>query len=104
MEEAAWKGILERYGQTVCLRRGEEESSVKAFFQPVREKAAGEEPTPLGVARRGKYLYLGPSREALEDVEELGWNGRAFHLLRWREFPVGDGVAYLWGLFEEMDA
>lgn len=104
MDGAVWKEILERYGQSVILRRQDGERAVKAFFQPVREKAAGEEPTPLGVTPRGKYLYLGPAGEALEDVEELVWKGREFRVLRRREFPVGDAAAYQWGLLEEMDA
>lgn len=103
MDEAAWTSILERYGQGVTLRRGEERIRVKAFFQPVREKKPGEEPTPLGVTPRGTYLYLGPARESLEGVEELAWEGRSFRLLRQRGFPVGDGIAYRWAICEEMD-
>jgi hypothetical protein len=103
MDERVWKDILERYGQRVSLWRESGEREIKAFFQPVRERAAGEEPTPLGVAPRGKYLYLGPAEESLENVERLGWNGRSFHILRWREVPAGEGIAYLWGLLEEMD-
>ena len=103
MDGTAWDEILERYGQSVRLRRGSGETAVRAFFQPVREKTAGEEPTPLGIAPRGKYLYLGPAGESLEDVEELEWNGRLFRVLRQREFPVGETVAYRWGVFEEAD-
>lgn len=103
MRPGDWRAILARYGQKVVLRRGGEEVPVRAFFQPVEEKAPGEEPTPIGVAPRGKYLYLGPAEEPLEGVEELAWEGRVFRPLRWRGFPVGEGTAYLWGVFEERD-
>lgn len=103
MDEAAWLGILEQYGQQVLLCRGEEKRQIRAFFQPVRERKAGEEPTPLGVAPRGKYLYLGPMEESLEDVERLEWRGKGFYPLRRREVPVGDKIAYQWGIFEEID-
>ena len=51
----------------------------------------------------GKWLYLGPAGESLEDVTELRWNGRSFTLLRHRGFPVGEETAYRWALAEEMD-
>ena len=61
----------------------------------------GAEPTPLGVAPRGKYLYLGPAEETLEGVEVLRWKGRAFVPLRQREMELGDRMVYRWGLFAE---
>ncbi len=98
-----WGDILEQYGQRVSLWRGEEVREVRAFFQPVEEKTAGETPTPLGVAPAGKWLYLGPAEEPLEDVERLAWRGRWFQLLRCREVPWGEGTAYRWAVAEEMD-
>lgn len=98
-----WNSILAQYGQDVTLCTGAGERPVKAFFQPVTEKAPGETPTPLGLAPVGKWLYLGPTEESLEDVEELRWEGRSFALLRHRGFPVGEETAYRWALAEEMD-
>ena len=48
MESGLWRKLLGQYGQKVSLCRGEERVQVRAFFQPVREKAVGEEPTALG--------------------------------------------------------
>lgn len=98
-----WSSILAQYGQSVTLRTKTGQRQVKAFFQPVTEKAPGEMPTPLGLAPVGKWLYLGPAEERLEDVTELGWDGRSFTLLRHRGFPVGEETAYRWALAEEMD-
>lgn len=98
-----WEQVLERYGQEVLLTREDGERAVRALFQPVEEKREGEAPSPLGVAPVGKYLYLGPAEESLEDVKEMGWNGRAFRLLRRREYWVGREKVYWWGLLEEMD-
>ena len=103
MEGRLWRQILARYGQKVTLWRGEKESPVRAFFQPVAEKKPEEEPTPLGVAPRGKYLYLGPAEETREEVEELTWEDRAFRVLRHRGAPVGEGIAYQWAVCEVMD-
>lgn len=103
MDGRAWRILLGRYGQRITLLRGEEEAPVRAFFQPVGEKAPGQEPTPLGVTPRGCYLYLGPAEETLEDVEELIWEGRSFCILRHRGFPVGDGMVYRWAMCQELD-
>ena len=97
----AWRRGVGRYGQSVERGRGAERHTVKAFFQPVEEKRPGAEPTPLGVAPRGKYLYLGPAEETLEGVEVLRWKGRAFVPLRQREMELGDRMVYRWGLFAE---
>lgn len=103
MGEREWKDILARYGQKVTLCRGEEGREIRAFLQPIEEKAPGRVPTPLGVAPAGKWLYLGPSEEALEDVDRLLWEGRAFEILREREFPVGETVLYRWGILIQAD-
>ncbi len=103
MDQGFWRRILEKYGQKVTIRRGEEETHIRAFFQPVAEKAAGEMPTPLGMAPVGKYLYLGPAEEKLEDAEELIWEGRTFRFIRNREIPVGDTIFYRWAVAEELD-
>ena len=103
MDERAWAGLMERYGQQVTLYRAAGEARVRAFFQPVREKGDGEVPSPVGRYPAGKYLYLGPAGENLEDVERLEWNGRKFRFIRVRDVPVGTGTAYRWAMAEELD-
>lgn len=103
MDGNVWKNLLEGYGQRVTLRRGGEDLPVRAFFQPVRERAPGEEQTPLGEAPAGKYLYLGPPEIDPEGVEELVWEGRSFRFIRARAVPVGERAAYRWALAEERD-
>jgi len=103
MDERVWKDLLERYGQRVTLVRAGERTPVRAFFQQVREKEEGWVPTPLGGRPLGRYLYLGPPEEALEEVDALEWNGGSYRLIRVRETPVGERTAYRWALAEEMD-
>jgi len=98
-----WKNILAQYGQQVTLRRESGETAVRAFFQPVEEKSPGNQPTPLGVAPLGKWLYLGPAEESLEDVRELSWADRSFRVLRCRTYCIGDETAYWWAVAEELD-
>lgn len=101
--DGGWKGILARYGQKVTLLQGEARTQVRAFFQPVDQKAPGQAPTPLGVAPRGQWLYLGPAEAPLDEVTGLRWEGRTFRLLRQRGFPVGDALVYRWAIAEEED-
>lgn len=103
MEGGLWRKLLSRYGQKVSLCRGEARTQVRAFFQPVREKAAGEEPTALGIAPAGKWLYLGPAEEPMEDVDTLIWAGRQFRPIRKREYAIGEETLYRWALAEELD-
>lgn len=103
MGEREWKDILARYGQKVTLCQGEERREIRAFLQPVEEKAPGQIPTPLGVAPAGKWLFLGPPEEGLEKVDKLLWQGRGFEVLRDREFPMGDTALYRWGVLIQAD-
>ncbi len=98
-----WKSVLAGYGQSVTLRRESGEKAVRAFFQPIRETSPGAEPTALGIAPAGKWLYLGPAEETLEDVKELAWEGRSFRLLRCRDYQLGDETVYRWAVAEELD-
>lgn len=98
-----WNSILSQFGQTISLSGEHGTVSVRAFFQPVPEKAPGTVPSPLGLAPAGTYLYFGPAEQPLDRVSELLWNGRAFRLLRNREYRVGDELAYRWAVCEELD-
>lgn len=98
-----WSGILRAYGQSVTLRRPAGETALRAFFQPIEEKAPGSAPTALGIAPAGKWLYLGPAEEDLEDVEELLWAGRSFRILRHRLYEAADEPVYRWAVAEERD-
>ena len=101
--EGQWRQLLSQYGQRVVLCKDDGEKEVRAFFQPVRERAAGQAPTPLGIAPAGQYLYLGPAEETLEQVRELKWADRSFRVIRRRQVPLGERDTYCWALAEEMD-
>lgn len=99
-----WNSVMEQYGQELILRSQNGETHIRAFFQPVDEKAPGVHPTALGVAPAGKFLYLGPPEQKLTGAEKLEWNGKSFRILRHRSYWVGDRMAYRWAVCEEMDA
>ena len=68
-------GLLEQYGQTVEVCRGEEAVGIacRAFVQPVLEKREQMVPTPLGQVRQDRWLYLGDPAVPLELAEEPAW-------------------------------
>lgn len=103
MDGRLWSVMTKQYGQRVTLCREDEARAVNAFFQPVREKQAGEVPTPLGVSPRGLYLYLGPAEESLAGVDALEWNGKRFFILRHRAVMVGEEILYQWAVARESD-
>ena len=93
-----WRAILNRYGHQVlvCPETGAEAVPVRAFLQAVREK--GEEqrgPSPLGLRREDRLLYLGPPDVALTARESLvEWAGRTFEVQN--AHPVGTGEVHHW--------
>lgn len=74
--ERAWQEILRRYGQPVTLRRGEEETALRALLQPIRDRSGEQEtPTPLGLAPGERFLYLGPGEHPLDRETLVRWQG-----------------------------
>lgn len=105
MTDRAWKGILSRYGQTVTLRpvRGGEKISLKAFLQPVLRKDEDQQvPSPLGLRREDRFLYLGPADTPLEDGDVVEWQGRRCAVQS--AHPVGPETGgHFWALLRPAD-
>lgn len=74
--------VLREYGQELTVIRMEngEETSVKAFFQPVLKDR--EEPpvtaTPLGAVNDQRWLYIGPAALELEPGDRIRFQGDQF--------------------------
>ena len=96
--EQTWRRILARYGQKVTLYPEGEGSSVtlKVFLQPVLEE--GKEqcvPSPLGIKRQDRFLYLGPAKNPLiPRVSRVVWAGQNFEVQA--AHPVGGRQIHHW--------
>ena len=96
--EQAWRTILAQYGQRVIVYPEGKESSValKAFIQPVLER--GKEqfvPSPLGMKRQDRFLYLGPaSRPLTPRLSRVTWAGQNFEVQAAQ--PVGGKRTHHW--------
>lgn len=97
--------VLGRYGQrvAVCYRDGREEAPARAFFQPVverREDWRQETPTPLGIVRRDRFLYLGEPGVSLEGCEALVWKGQRFRPRSIQPIYIGEALSHWWAVAE----
>ena len=91
------RGLLKRYGQTVCLHSGGgQEVQTRAFLQPVLDRRED----------RDRFLYLGPPDAPLEGLEEgwLQWNGRKYEIMQAQPIYVGRRLSHWWGLLRPRDA
>lgn len=103
MMQREWRGILNRFGQQVILYRGEEEIPLRALLQPVLEEGKdGQRPTPLGMSRQEKLLYLGPADQKLDLDTLVEWDGQQYRVRNAR--MVGQGVCpYWWAVLSPRD-
>ncbi len=97
MMDREWQAILQKYGERVCVHQKDgEERNVRALLQPVLEKnSEQEEPSPLGLQRSDRILYLGPMTVCLIARESrVEWRGKLYDV----QFsqPVGPGNGHHW--------
>lgn len=96
--------ILNQYGTEMTLRGAGGENRVKGFFQPVRSKSLQNllpVDTPLGVASRGQYIYIGPGDTGVSEGDTLEVMGRNYLMQRVEPYYYGTQELYLWGLCVE---
>lgn len=98
--EREWSAILAQYGQEVSLSGPQTGSTtVRAFLQPVLDRQEQFVPSPLGVRREERWLYLGPPEEELTAGEtQVIWQGRTFEVDSARQVWAGSGPSHWWAL------
>ena len=92
--------VLDRYGQAVTVRRGDETVEARAFFQPVtqQQEAAPFTVTALGTVDDRLWLYLGTQAEECGDT--VIWNGKDFRVRSSRPYYVGTVLSHWWAMLE----
>ena len=93
--------VLDRYGQTVTLCRGETETEIWAFLQPVTEKGerVPDTATALGWLDGRQWLYLGQA--ALETGDALTWKEMTFRVRSCRPYYIGEALCHYWAALEK---
>ena len=97
-----WKAIVNRYGTTVTLTLpGQEARQVKAFLQPILDKEAQRQPSPLGLRREERMLYLGPGDVPLSPgTRVVTRQGEGYEVRSTRR--VGDGH-HVWAVLQRTE-
>ena len=76
-----WEDILRRYGVEVQVRTGGACRRVKAFLQPVLDREEQLVPTPLGLRREERVLYLGSVQVRLSPRKStVRWGGADYEV------------------------
>ena len=106
MMDREWQAILNRYGRTVTVYPEPNGGgiSLRAFLQPVLEKGEGQEsPSPLGLRREDRFLYLGPADTRLQaGVSRVEWGGQDYEVQS--AHPVGtEAVHHWWAMLRPRD-
>ena len=97
-----WNAILNRYGRQVGVcNPGTEEISVKVFLQPVLDRDAQLVPSPLGLRREERMLYLGPGDISLLPGETVIRDGQVRYEVRSTR-TVEDGH-HVWAVLQRLE-
>ena len=95
MTARIWDNILNQYGQDVILRKGEEETSLRAIVQPYPESGKDQEVhSPLGLGRQDRFRYLGPARHPIDPDTVVEWKTEQFRVQS--AHLVGEGACPYW--------
>lgn len=95
MMERMWSNILNRFGQEVSLRRGEDTVFLRALVQPILDRGEEQEvPSPLGLERQDRFRYIGPAEHALDLDTLVEWKGQDYRVRS--AHLVGEGVCPHW--------
>ena len=99
--------LLDQYGQIaeVFPQEGGEGIPARAFLQPLREKREAALPSPLGIGRRDRFLYLGDPEVFPGEPGQgiVRWNGRCFDLMNVQAVYVGNTLSHWWAVLSPRD-
>ncbi len=95
-----WEDILRRYGVDAQVRTGGECRRVRAFLQNIPDREEQLVPTPLGLRREERVLYLGPIGTALTPMESIvNWGGADYEVRSTRNV----GNHHIWAVLQRKE-
>ena len=101
MMKRQWEDILRRWGSEVEVCTRGESRRVRAFMQNVLDRDEQLVPSPLGLRREERVLYLGPAEaELLPRESTVEWNGADYEVCSTR--PVGGGH-HVWAVLQRKE-
>ena len=102
------QGLLDRYGQSVTVRSGttQETAAGRAFLQPIldrREDWKQRRPSPLGLARKDRFLYLGEPDLPLSMGDKVTCLGVDYEVQAAQAIRVGEMLTHWWAVLRMRD-
>lgn len=102
------QGLLDRYGQPVTVQRGgtQETDAGRAFLQPIldrREDWKQRRPSPLGLARKDRFLYLGEPDLPLSMGDRVNCLGVDYEVQAAQPIRVGEVLSHWWAVLRVRD-
>lgn len=105
--EQTVNSLMRRYGQQVEVLCGGETTPARAFLQPITSQREGEQqylPTPLGLRREDRFLYLGqPQVELRAGDSQVRWQGGLYEIQTAHPIYVGRGLSHWWAVLVPAD-
>ncbi len=92
--------LLWQYGMDIRVAG----KPVRALFQPVTghlERLALQDPGPLGLQSRQRYLYIGPVEPQVQMDTELTVAGQRYAVRSAHQIAGDNGPAYSWAMCVE---
>ena len=92
--------LLGQYGMDIRVA----EQSVRGLFQPVTgrlERLALQDPGPMGLQSRQRYLYIGPVEPEVRMDMELTVAGKRYAVRTAHQIGGDSGPAYTWAMCVE---
>ena len=92
--------LLGQYGMDIRVG----EHSVRGLFQPVTgrlERLALQDPGPMGLQSRQRYLYIGPVEPEVRMDMELTVAGKRYAVRTAHQISGDNGPAYTWAMCVE---
>ena len=100
MMDRQWDQILRRYGVSVEVCDDGVCRQVKAFMQHVLDKDEQLVPSPLGLRREERVLYLGPADvELLPRESVVRWDGADYEVCSTRDV----GGHHVWAVLQRKE-
>lgn len=92
--------LLNQHGMEVRLGA----RTVRALFQPATgrlERLALQEPGPLGLESRKRYVYIGPLEPELHEDDVLSVEGKGYIVRTVQSVAGSNGPVYTWAMCVE---
>lgn len=92
------ESVLRSQGRELTLHRGERQTPLRAFLQPVAGKTATLAATPGGMTDGARYVFIGPVMPMLQPDDTLSAGDDRWRVIRCDIIFGTDGPLWQWAV------